>query len=176
MTWDRSLKYEQAYNVLKRNLENLREKLKKRLRPRILKHFFMTATLLVQLRNGSRISEALEALRKFLEEKNREIHVRVRKHKKEDLRLMVIPREIQKKDVIFLKTVANQITVNAIKIFCLRKFGFNTHSLRYAFITHLAKKGVSAQLIAKITRHRNLNYILTYTQTKTAEDLLKTLI
>jgi len=176
MNWDKGLEYSQVYNKLKNELENLRERLRKEIRPRFLRYFYMTATLLIQLRNGSRVSEALEALEKFLKSRKREVQVRVRKHKKEDYRLMIVPKEIYNKDIIYLKMVSGQITVNAVKIFALRRYGFNTHSLRYAFITYLAKKGVSAQLIAKITRHKNLNYILTYTQTTVAEDLLRTLM
>jgi len=47
-----------------------------------------------------------------------------------------------------------------------------SHALRYAFITHLLKKGVSPSIIARITGHTSLNYILHYTETKTAEDIL----
>jgi len=53
--------------------------------------------------------------------------------------------------------------------------GINRHSLRYAFITYLLRKGISPSLIAKITRHKNLNYILTYTQQKTADKILEKL-
>jgi len=45
-------------------------------------------------------------------------------------------------------------------------------SLRYAFVTYLLSKGVSPSFIARITGHRNLSHILTYTEMKTAEDIL----
>jgi site-specific recombinase XerD len=61
---------------------------------------------------------------------------------------------------------------SAVKVYCKATYGFNTHSLRYAYITYLLSKGVNPSLVAKITGHRNLSYILHYTELKTAEDIL----
>jgi site-specific recombinase XerD len=61
---------------------------------------------------------------------------------------------------------------NAIAVYTRKTYGFNTHALRYAFITHLLKKGVSPSIIARITGHASLDYILHYTELKTAEDIL----
>ncbi|MEM4155997.1 MAG: hypothetical protein QXQ38_04645 [Archaeoglobaceae archaeon] len=44
--------------------------------------------------------------------------------------------------------------------------------MRYAFISYLAKRGVSPQIIAKITRHSKLDMILNYTQEKLADEIL----
>jgi len=49
----------------------------------------------------------------------------------------------------------------------------NTHSLRYALVGFLAKRGVSAQIIAKITGHKKLDRILQYTQLVKAEEILE---
>ena len=62
--------------------------------------------------------------------------------------------------------------VKRLKMECLRLLGVNTHTLRYAYITYLIRKGYNPSLIAKITHHSNLNYILTYTQRKQAEMIL----
>ena len=56
-----------------------------------------------------------------------------------------------------------------------RKLGINCHSLRYAFITYMLKKGVSPSIVAAITRHKNLNMILKYTERKEAEKTLEEL-
>jgi hypothetical protein len=37
------------------------------------------------------------------------------------------------------------------------------------------QRGVSPSIIAKITKHSRLDYILTYTQEKTAEEILRKL-
>ncbi|RLF23437.1 MAG: hypothetical protein DRN15_06345 [Thermoprotei archaeon] len=62
-----------------------------------------------------------------------------------------------------------------VQLYARKELGINRHSLRYAFITYLLRKGISPSLIAKITRHKNLNYILTYTQQKTADKILEKL-
>ena len=62
--------------------------------------------------------------------------------------------------------------VKRLKMEALRLLGVNTHTLRYAYITYLLRKGYNPSLIAKITHHSNLNYILTYTQRKQAEMIL----
>jgi len=54
--------------------------------------------LLVQLRNGARIGEAIEAVKEFCESKGRAVSVRVvriEKRKEGDTRLMVLPEELR---------------------------------------------------------------------------------
>ena len=65
--------------------------------------------------------------------------------------------------------------MTSLKVYSKCTYGFNTHSLRYAFITYLLRQGVSPSIIAKITKHSRLDYILTYTQEKTAEEVLRKL-
>ncbi|MCG2874725.1 MAG: tyrosine-type recombinase/integrase, partial [Acidilobus sp.] len=149
----------------------------------ILGHLYKTGhpwdvVLLVQLRNGSRIGEAIEAVRQFCETKATAVRVRIEKHKEGDTRLMVLPEELRGKEgkeylaqaCLRLAKVKNP--KSAVKVYCKATYGFNTHSLRYAYITYLLSKGVNPSLVAKITGHKNLSYILHYTQLKTAEDIL----
>jgi len=63
----------------------------------------------------------------------------------------------------------------AVKSYCRRTYGFNTHALRYSFVTYMLKRGVSPSVVAKITGHTTLESILHYTERKTAEDLLRDL-
>jgi integrase len=162
--WDSCIDYREAYS-------------------QILGHLYRTGhpwdvVLLVQLRNGSRIGEAIEAVRQFCETKATAVRVRIEKHKEGDTRLMVLPEELRGKDgreylaqaCLRLAKVKNP--KSAIKVYCKATYGFNTHSLRYAYITYLLSKGVNPSLVAKITGHRNLSYILHYTEMKTAEDIL----
>jgi Phage integrase family. len=163
--WDSCLDYKEAYS-------------------QILGHLYRTGhpwdiVLLVQLRNGSRIGEAVEAVKEFCRTKENAVRVRVEKHKSTDSRLMVLPEELRGKEgkeylakaCLRLAKVKNP--KSAIKEYCRATYGFNTHSLRYAFITYMLSKGVSPSFIAKITGHRNLSHILTYTELKTAEDILQ---
>jgi len=162
--WDACVDYKEAYS-------------------QILGHLYRTGhpwdvVLLVQLRNGSRVGEAIEAVRQFCETKATAVRVRIEKHKEGDTRLMALPEELRGKEgreylaqaCLRLAKVKNP--KSAVKVYCKATYGFNTHSLRYAFITYLLSKGVNPSLVAKITGHRNLSYILHYTELKTAEDLL----
>jgi integrase len=152
----------------------------------ILGHLFKTGhpwdvVLLVQLRNGSRIGEAIEAVKAFCETKATAVRVRVEKHKEGDQRLMVLPEELRDRQgrehlrQACLRLSRGKAPKAAIGMYCRKTFGFNTHSLRYAFITYMLAKGVNPSIVAKITGHRNLSYILHYTELKTAEDILSSL-
>ncbi|RLE98603.1 MAG: hypothetical protein DRJ96_00580 [Thermoprotei archaeon] len=66
-----------------------------------------------------------------------------------------------------------EAAVKRIKTWCRRFLGYNTHALRYAFIGYMARRGVAAQLVARITGHVKLDYILHYTQRVRAEEILE---
>jgi integrase len=149
----------------------------------ILGHLYKTGhpwdvVLLIQLRNGARVGEAVEATKQFCNTKDYTVRVEVEKHKDNDTRLIVLPEELRSKEgrdylasaCLRLAKVRNP--KSTIKQYCRATFGYNTHSLRYAFITYMLSKGISPSFIAKITGHKNLSYILHYTETKTAEDIL----
>ena len=166
--WDACLDYREAYSE-------------------ILGHLIKTGhpwdvVLLIQLRNGSRIGEAIEAARAFCETKATAVRVRVEKHKDpNDTRLMVLPEELRGKEGRdYLRQACLRLEkVKAPRVdiadYAKKTFGFNTHALRYAFVTYLLRRGVSPSIIAKITGHRSLDYILHYTEVKTAEDILSSL-
>lgn len=169
MGWDRGLDYKKVYRELLRRL-------KEHLGRRAYTSFCYAAILLIQLRNGSRISEALEATRKFVEEGSRKVKVRVRKRGDGYERLMIMPEELKPQDLCICLDVLNEDgakVLNRIKVYAKKVLNINTHSLRYAYITYLLKQGVSPAIVAKITGHKKLDYILTYTQVRTAEEALE---
>jgi integrase len=168
--WDRGVDYEKAYKTFAQDLKKFREKRG----VKNCKRFAFVAVLLTQLRNGLRIGEAINAINKFIDTKERELSVAVEKRKVPTERKVIIPHEITNEDIALLKA-AQPIKLNSIKIFCARKYKFNTHSLRYSFITHLSKKGYPAQIIAKITKHSRTDFITHYTQQIEADDVLKKL-
>ena len=134
--------------------------------------------LLVQLRNGSRVGEAVEATVRFCKAGQDQVLVRVEKHRDGDQRLMVLPEELRSSEgrqllseaCAALSALRNPKA--AVKVYCRRAYGFNTHSLRYAFVSYLLKKGVSPSIVAKITGHRSLDHILHYTEVRLAEEVL----
>jgi len=169
MSWDKGLDYESTYNKI------LKHMLKAKY-PRLC----YDAILLTQLRNGSRVSEAVRGFREFLTTKSIEVSVRVSKRKDNALRLMVIPRELINSNINIdickeLLIYNDKRLIDRVKHHAKRVYDFNTHSLRYAFITHLLKQGFNPAIVSRITGHKNINYILTYTQEKAGVEILRNL-
>jgi len=145
------------------------------------------AILMIQLRNGSRVSEAIEGLLRFLEEGKREVLVKVRKRKREtEYRKMIIPQELSKghfeSSVEVYKLVEGiksefqenpKKVVRRITNWAKRHLGYSTHALRHAYITYYTKQGVPPQVIAKITKHKRIDHIITYTYEALGEEILK---
>jgi len=131
--------------------------------------------LLIQLRNGLRVSESVRAFKEFLKTKKFELQTKLSKKKREELRLVIIPREVLDRinECVDLVEISDKKLVDRVKSYCRYKYKFNTHSLRYAFITYLLRHGVNPSLIAKITKHSRLDFILQYTQEREAEKILR---
>jgi Phage integrase family. len=156
-SWDKGVDFESTYRRILRHLQS---------NNKITKCY--DAILLTQLRNGCRVSEAVRAFLEFVKTSQVEVYVDVAKKKQKEQRLVVIPNEI-----IHLRDYCSELLsvdfrklVDRVKHYCRYTYNFNTHSLRYSFITYLLKNGVSVSIIAKITRHSRLDYILVYTQEK----------
>ncbi|MGC9145969.1 MAG: integrase [Nitrososphaeria archaeon] len=167
MKWDRGVKYPDAYKQLVRIINENKEKQGER----AARSLAIACILLVQLRNGSRVSEAHEALMKYLQTKEIIVTVRVRKQKHPEERKMYIPKEVR--NVERSRILGAYPSVANVEKWCERHIGFNTHSLRYAWITEAARRHIAPQIIAKVTGHKTLNMILGYTQQKAADDLLE---
>ena len=187
--WDQGLDYERTYKMLVKELEKTRKKEG----VRALARRTYLVVLLTQLRNGSRVREAIDAVIEFYKQKKKVVEVRVEKKKKEEFRKMVLPKEVTREDLeiagprlmaliekyesredLSEKEKKNRITAT-ISTWAKKSLGINTHSLRYAFITYLLKKGYSPTIIAKMTHHSKLDMILSYTQQKTADQILEEL-
>jgi len=168
MKWDKRVDFIKMKNRFERDLKKLE---KEKLTYRRLKEMCYISILLIQLVNGSRISEAIEGLKKAIEENKNEVYVRVRKQK-DNVRLIVIPKIVMKK-LKFIRLIVPFITRDKVRSFCRYNYKINTHSLRYAFVSYLGEKGYPAQVIASITQHKNLNYIIRYTQQNVGEKILK---
>ena len=144
------------------------------------------AILLIQLRNGSRISEAIDAYTTFCNNGTRILLVRTRKRgytfevidgKKKrkshgntpetpHYRKMIIPDEVVQRDIGY------QPTVYRLSSWCKAVFGFNTHDLRYCYIGHMTNKGYPAQIIARTTGQKTLNMVLDYTLEQLGDEAL----
>jgi hypothetical protein len=164
-TWDKGLDFEKIKAELEAELEKTSRG----------PTYSNIATLYIQLINGSRVSEAVDAFNEFLAFAKRDLEIRVRKRWRKDKKTGKVVQIIEYRKMLIpssIKRRGTPRTPTQVKVFAHRK-GFNTHSLRYAFVSHLGKRGVAPQIIAKITPHKRLERIIDYTSQKVADDLLK---
>lgn len=136
------------------------------------------AIALIQLTNGSRASEAVRAFQQYLRTREPKLSVRISKKRSPQERLMVIPASVQRLDLtqcVELATTTEEKLTTRYKVWVHRNLGLNSHSLRYAFVTFLVSQGLEPTLVAKITGHSRLDFILHYTQRRKAEDILESI-
>jgi integrase len=171
-SWDKGLDFEAT---LRKLLEY-----RKFIRGRILKHRYRASLrdvniLILALVNGLRISEAIECYYMWLESNGAESRFNVKLAKSKDrYRLCLVPEIFDKVDLAATKNLPRP-RKQALNNFSRRNFGFNTHSLRYAFINYLLARGVDAPTVSRIVGHKNLDTILSYIQSKRAHETLEAL-
>jgi integrase len=164
-SWDKGLDYETTYSMLLRKVNSAKN-------PKTKCYFIMS---LIQLRNGSRISEAIRAFKEWIKTNKSELYVKVSKKKKDETRLMIIPQEVESHRLLCvdLLDVNDKALRNRVLATLHYYFKINTHSLRYSFITYLLRNNVNPALVSKIVRHSRLDTIMRYVQVKEAERILK---
>jgi len=161
--WDMGLDYEWA-----------RKKLLRALREAHGKERVYISILYIQLVNALRVKEAIRAFQYFLRTRKREFEIEAQKGGR--LRPVFIPLEIHVREEykwvleVDLERMRRRLYWHARRI-----LGVNTHSLRYALVGYLGRKGVAAQVIAKITGHKKLDRIIDYTQEQLAREILREL-
>jgi len=161
-SYAKNVDFEEAF---KKILKALSDHIEDKKYNKALKDFI----LLIQLANGMRISEAIEAAKKIIEDGIMELQMESLKHG--DVRVVRVPPQVPRVWISKLRRVSEYPSRNAVIMYCKRTFGVNTHALRHAFITYMAKRGVPPQLIARITGHKKLDMILRYTSKAKAEDI-----
>ncbi len=166
MKWDKGLDFEETYKTLLKSIYDNEKP--------------QDIILLIQLRNGSRIGEAVAAAKEYCRTKSREVTVEVEKgggYLEGNKRFMVMPEEVPNALLNMVCEWLSKVTdpTTAVKVWAKRKYGWNTHSLRYAFITHLLALGYSPIFISKITGHRSLRNLSEYAEITKAEEILKSL-
>ena len=166
-TWDYSVDFLEAKKVLMNAYKQLFDL-------NLMPYEAYVAILLIQLTNGARIKEAIRAFKTFVESGQREFYLKAEKHG--NTRFFVIHAVIRNRLAYkSILTIADDKLESRIRMFALKYLKCNTHSLRYAMISHLAKDAVDPAIIAKVTGHKKLDRIIQYTQTKDAIDILRKL-
>ncbi|RLF09343.1 MAG: hypothetical protein DRJ98_08285 [Thermoprotei archaeon] len=169
-TWDRGIPYGELRTRLLTLIQIARRQAQlgyKRARKRLANLY----VLFIQLENAARVSEAYDAYLAYLETGQRKVWVRVRKHRRgQRQRLIIIPPDIPKPD-----KCPRPASLAAVEVFA-QSIGLNTHTLRYARITDLAKRKVHPALLGKMTKHVNIKWLINYIQEREAEELLEQLV
>ena len=156
------------------NYEDVRKRLLKALREARGKKRVYISILYIQLVNGLRVGEAVYAFKRFLRTGEREFEIQAQKRGRS--RPVFIPPEIQaREEYKWLLEIDPQLLRRRLYWHARRTLGCNTHSLRYALISYLGRRGVAAQVIAKITGHRKLDRIIDYTREQLAREILRQL-
>lgn len=140
------------------------------------KNSLYAALILTQLRNGTRVSETIEALQKYCSSSSSEVEVRVAKKKVDDYRVVVIPNVLlQHKNNICseLKTRKNIYSLKkSYSMFLLHNYNINSHSLRYKFITQ-ASHVMPLGYVLKIIKHSNTRFTVHYIASIAANKMLR---
>ena len=166
-TWDYSVDFTEAKKVLTSAYKQLFDM-------NLMPYEAYVAILLIQLANGARIGEAIKAFKTFVESGQREFQLEAEKHGNTRFFIIsdVIRNRLAYKSIL---TIADDKLEARIRMFSLKYLKCNTHSLRYALISFLAKNSTDPAIIAKVTGHKDLKYIVRYTQTKDAVEILRKL-
>jgi hypothetical protein len=181
----------EGYNNLNDDMRGYQSKKNKLLR----KEIYIIVSM-IQLRNGSRITEAVDGFKQFIEEGvdlNDKINVKIAKSKstkyKKDTKEAFRTKTRYRKMVYPIKWMGNEISEienireylenykgdlnRRVLDYLLMNHNCNTHSLRYSCINYLLydqKKEMA--LVAKFVGHSNVNQLVTYTQKKESDKLL----
>lgn len=177
-----------AYEALDKSKKNYATKKKK-----LLNRMIYLMIAMIQLRNGSRISESVDAIYLLLNNDDLEKKVIVKiaksksiKYKKETgekfttktrYRKMIFPSCWIKMDHFKslkkqLKDLPKHKLRKRVLDFLLKYFECNTHSLRYSWINYmLYDKKKEMGVIAKVIGHSNLNQLVRYTQNIAADNI-----
>jgi hypothetical protein len=170
--WDKGLNYEETFNRIA--LVHLASK-RKETRT-------YSAILLIQGRNGSRIGESVKCFKEWILSGKKVLSIPLEKKKKKDpnkppqTRLFYIPKILLQENREEYKWVldVDDITLKKrVIVFCRNAFGFNSHSLRYSFVTYELKKGVNVGLVSQMLGHSDMRPLIAYVQSKEANKELE---
>jgi len=198
--FDRNVDYKKMKKRLIAYLKTELKKLKfvsKKMKRIVINRIIYTLIAIVQLRNGSRISEAADALRQFVTSKNYNDRVIVKIAKSESIkykkdtgeqymtkkryRRMMFPKTWFKFRLIrpilddinyYILYIKEDRLKKRVLDYLLKYHHCNTHSLRYACINYLLyTKKLEMGIVAKFVGHSNVNQLVTYTQIKNTDKI-----
>ena len=175
-TFDKGVDYSQANEKFITDINNLLNQAY--MNAHELKRLTYLVIALIQLQNGSRISETINAVKMFIANHDLKVAIIIIAKRKDGFRRKILLPELITKEIMErIKPEIKNDTIEElskkIRMFLTRHYGWNTHSLRYALINYLAiENKVPVNLVSKLVGHKNMNQLLTYTQNKHVDELL----
>ena len=184
-SFDKKLDYEVIKQEIDNKILQLTLELEENYNEHKIKALSNCTIALIQLTNGSRISEAIKTTDFFVKNPSKKsTYIRISKRKDNASRTMKLPINITPKILNLIQLVFNQYDIqdekdmaklsSKTRTYLYDNFNkINTHSLRYALINYLSiKKNVPLNLVSKVVGHKNLNQLITYTQNHHVDDML----
>jgi integrase len=165
-------------------------------RYRLMENYAYRILGLIQLRNGSRVGEALDALILFVENPVKMVSVLTLKRRDTYLREMILPDEVTLDDLKMVKEVIlrknlkvyfdtakrkkdlenhkrKRRAVCVLSHFFRYHYKFSSHALRYSWINFItSEKKEPVSIVARITGHKSMELIYRYTGRKAARKAL----
>lgn len=197
-TFDRGIDFDKIKLKLVSKIGKLYKLYNKAEKHMLMNQLVYCIIALIQLRNGSRISEAVKAFKYFMENgikteadikisKSDAVKTVTRDGVKTKIKLqarfrdMFYPQSwiddkifkcVQKSEIAEALSGSIRLKKRVLD-YLLKYFECNTHSLRYAFINHmLYTKKLEMTLVATMVGHANCNQLVTYTQKKNVKSEL----
>ena len=181
LKWDRRIPFEQLSRKLMDDfMFTINEFYKKPRKKIISKQLIYYAVLLIQLYNGLRISEAVDAFKQYIITGDTELEVRTRKRKDNHFRLALIPEIIQLNRSILERALdlgfegkVDNIKEKVVKKWAKDFIKINTHTLRKAWESYMARKTGKHFLISSWQGRKNLNSHLNYLRSEEFKEEIK---
>lgn len=182
-TFDRGIEYKDMENKLILEYQNILNDIlvEENLNKINIKNLFCVIISLIQLKNGSRISEAIKAFKYFLKNPNDQYAaVVISKRKDKAERNINKPKYIVSEvfelinslEIKILDNTENTIATH-IRQFLLIKYKCNTHSLRYALINYLlSDEKENINIVANLVGHKDTRQLVRYTQKHRVNSIL----
>ncbi|MCX8166211.1 MAG: hypothetical protein N3D79_06480, partial [Acidilobaceae archaeon] len=166
-SWDMGIDYESAYRRLAKIITKADGGV----------GICYASIALTQLRNGSRVSEAIDAFLYYVTTGAEVTRVKVRKKKKEEFRLMRIPPIVLQNNKV--RETCRELTLvpprklrDRVRWWVRVNLNSNTHSLRYSFITHALMSGLDFAVVARAVHHSNPVLVQRYIQQRIANHII----
>ena len=179
--FDKGIDFEETRKIFRLKIKELLKDLKGDYNVHKVKALSNIVIALISLVNGSRISESIEAVFKFVDNKNlTKVLVPIAKRKDGEMRIILLPKEINREILEYIQKFISGAEAHKlqskVRTYLTDNYGFNTHSLRYAAINYLiTEQKQPLNVVSKLVGHKSMNMLINYTQNKNVSSTLESM-